>query len=164
MLNEISSNSIVFVDANIFIYHFLDVSEPCTNFLERVEMEDVEAYTSTVVTAEVLHRLMIAEVVEKHSVKPKDVVKFLKQNPEIISTLEKCENAIKEIPEFKVKILSVASEAIFQSKRLRKEYNLLTNDSLNLHVIKTNGLTDIVTNDSDFDGVEWLKVWKPEGI
>lgn len=106
-------------------------------------MEDIEAYTSTVVLAEVLHRLMVAEV---------------------ISTLEKCESAIKWIPEFKVKILLLSSEAIFQSKKLRKEYNLLTNDSLNLHVMKTNGLVDIVTNDSDFDGIEWLKVWKPGPI
>ncbi len=127
-------------------------------------MEDIEAYTSALVMAEVLHRLMIAEVVEMHDVKPQRAVKFLKQNPEIISTLEKCESAIKGIPEFKVKILSAASEAIFQSKKPRKQYNLLTNDSLNLYVIKTNGLTDIVTNDSDFDGIDWLKVWKPEPI
>jgi predicted nucleic acid-binding protein len=161
MLNKITSNSIVFIDSNIFIYHFLGASEPCTDFLERIEMEDIEAYTSTVVLAEVLHRLMIAEVVEKHGIEPHKVAKFLKQNPEIIPTLEKCENAIKEIPEFKVKILSIGSEAIFQSKKLRKEYNLMTNDSLNLHAVKINGLKDMVTNDSDFDKVEWLTVWKP---
>jgi predicted nucleic acid-binding protein len=130
MLKNIPSNTHVFVDSNIFIYHFLDVSVPCTNFLERIEMEDITAYTSTVVLSEVLHRLMIAEVVEK-------------------------------IPEFKVRILSVTSEAIFQSRRLRKEYYLLTKDSLNLYVMKTNDLKDMVTNDSDFDGVEWLNVWKP---
>ncbi len=113
MLNEIPSDSILFIDSNIFIYHFLGISESCTDFLERVEMEDIEAYTSTVVMAEVLHRLMVAEVVEKHGIEPQRVVKFLKQNPEVISTLEKCESAIKDIPEFKVKILSVASEAIF---------------------------------------------------
>lgn len=161
MLNKIPSNSIVFIDSNIFIYHFLGASERCTDFLERIEMGDIDAYTSTVVLAEVLHRLMIAEVVEKHGVEPSKVVKFLKHNPEIIPTLEKCENAIKEIPEFKVKILSIGSEAIFQSKKLRKEYSLMTNDSLNLYVMKTNGLEDIITNDSDFDEVEWLTVWKP---
>jgi predicted nucleic acid-binding protein len=161
MLNKIPSNSIVFIDSNIFIYHFLGASEPCTDFLERIEMEEIDAYTSTVVLAEVLHRLIIAEVVETHGIELSKVVKFLKQNPEIIPTLEKCENAIKEIPEFKVKILPIGSEAIFQSKKLRKEYSLMTNDSLNLHAMKINDLKNMVTNDSDFDKVEWLTVWKP---
>jgi len=161
MLKNIPSNAHVFVDSNIFIYHFLDVSMPCTDFLERVEMEDIAAYTSTVVLSEVLHRLMIAEVVEKHGIEPNKVVNFLKHKPEVVSTLENCERAIENIPEFKIKILTVSSEAIFQSRKLRTEYNLLTNDSLNLYVLKTNDLTDIVTNDSDFDRVGWLNVWKP---
>ncbi len=161
MLGKIPLNSIVFVDSNIFIYHFLDVSEYCTDFLERIELKEIEAYTSTVVLAEVLHRLMIAEVVEKYDVKPGRVIKYLKEKPEIIPALEKCEIAIKEIPEFKVKILTVTPETIFQSKNLRKKYNMLTNDSLNLCVMKANGLNEIATNDSDFDRVDWIKVWKP---
>jgi hypothetical protein len=38
----------------------------------------------------------------------------------------------------------------------------MTNDSLNLQVMKINGLNNIATNDSDFDRVDWLKVWKPQ--
>ncbi len=161
MIEEIPSNTRVFVDSNIFIYHFLDISESCTSFLERIEMRKIEACTSTVVLAEVLHRLMMAEAIEKYSIKSNNAVKYLKENPEIISTLEKCEIAIKEIPEFKVKILPITVESIFQSYNFRKKYNLLTNDSLNLYVMYINGLADIATNDADFDGVDWIKVWKP---
>ncbi len=161
MLEEISVNSRVFVDSNIFIYHFLDISESCTDFLERIEMREIEGYTSTTVLAEVLHRLMIAEVIEKYGVKSSNAVKYLKEKPEVISTLEKCEIAIKEIPEFRIKILLITAEAIFESKSYRKKYNLLTNDSLNLYAMKTSGLADIATNDRDFERIEWLKVWKP---
>ncbi len=161
MLKEIPLDTRIFIDSNIFIYHFLDVSESCSDFLERTERRKIESYTSTVVLAEVLHRLMIAEVVEKFGIKSSSVVKYLKEKPEVISKLEKCEIAIKEIPEFKVKILPITVEAIFQSHNYRKKYNLLTNDSLNLFVMYTNGLTDIATKDGDFDGVEWIKVWKP---
>ncbi len=160
MLEKIPLNSVVFVHSNIF-NHFLDISEYCTDFLERIEMKELEAYTSTVVLAEVLHRLMIAEVVEKYDVKPGRAMKYLKEKPEVIPALEKCEIAIKEIPEFRVKILSISPETIFQSKSLRKKYNMLTNDSLNLCVMKANGLTDIATNDGDFERVDWVKVWKP---
>jgi len=38
---------------------------------------------------------------------------------------------------------------------------MLTNDSLNLCVMKANGLNEIATNDSDFDRVDWVTVWKP---
>ncbi len=96
LLDEISSQTKVFIDSNIFIYHFLDVSESCTNFLERVERGYIDAYTSNTVLSEVMHRLMVAEVVEKYDVKPKGAIRFIKDNPEIIRTLEKCEDAIKE--------------------------------------------------------------------
>ncbi len=51
-----------------------------------------------------------------------------------VLTLEKCENAIEKIPQFGVKVLSVTVEAVFQSRELRRQYLLMTNDSLNLYV------------------------------
>ena len=161
ILRDLPSKSRVFIDSNIFIYHFLDISEPCTDFLERVELREIEAYTSTVVIAEVLHRLMVAELIKKYGVKSSKALKYLKERPEVLSELEKCEIAVKEIQAFRIKILSVPIDAVFQSENLRKEYYLLTNDSLNVYVMKINGLTDIATNDADFERVEWLKVWKP---
>ena len=94
-MKEIPGGTKIFVDSNILIYHFLGVSEACTDFLERVRIGDVEGYTSTIVLAEVLHRLMIAEAVEKYGVKPKKAVRLLKENPEIIPVLEKGERAIR---------------------------------------------------------------------
>ncbi len=41
MLEEIPSQTKIFVDSNIFIYHFLGSSESCTDFLERVEWLNV---------------------------------------------------------------------------------------------------------------------------
>ena len=36
----------------------------------------------------------------------------------------------------------------------------MTNDSLNLDVMRSNQLYDIATNDGDFERVEDIKVWK----
>ena len=161
MLEEISSRTKIFVDSNIFIYHFLGSSESCTDFLERAETGDIDAYTSTIVLAEVIHRLMVAEVIEKYDVELRGAVRFLKENPEVIPTLEKCENAVEKIPQFGVKVLLATVEAIFQSRELRRQYLLMTNDSLNLYVMRSNQLYDIATNDGDFERVEWIRVWKP---
>jgi predicted nucleic acid-binding protein len=108
-----------------------------------------------------MHRLMVAEVIEKYDIEPRGAVRFLKENAEVIPTLEKCENAIEKIPQFGVKVLLVTIEAVFQSRELRKQYLLMTNDSLNLYVMRSNQLYDIATNDPDFKRVEWIKVWKP---
>jgi len=160
-LDEIPAGTRVFVDSNIFIYHFLDISESCTSFLSRAESQDIVAYTSTIVLAEILHRLMIAEVVERYNLKPKDALEFLKK-AETIPSLEKAENAFKEIPRFNVKLLHLPEEAVFQSTELRRKYSLLTNDSLNLYSMLSNHLSDMATNDSDFERVKDIRVWKPK--
>jgi len=49
----------------------------------------------------------------------------------------------------------------FKVKSLEKKYYLLTNDSLNLHVMKSNKISDIATNDRDFERVDFIKVWRP---
>jgi len=161
-LEEIPSGTSVFIDSNIFIYHFLDISQSCTDFLCRVEDEEVVGYTSTVVLAEVLHRLMIAEVVEKYNTKSREAVRLLKEKPGIIPSLTKCEDAVRAIPRFNIAILTYSAEAVFQSRKLRLKYLLLANDSLNLQVMNLNNLADIATNDSDFERIGQIKVWKPK--
>jgi len=49
------SGSRVFIDANIFIYHFTHTSltAACTKFLQRVEVGDIEGITSVITLAEV---------------------------------------------------------------------------------------------------------------
>ena len=63
----------------------------------------------------------LIELIEKYDIKPNKAVQYLKEKPEVVPTLEKCETAVKKIPRFNVKILSVPIDAIFQSKELRKK-------------------------------------------
>jgi predicted nucleic acid-binding protein len=161
MLEEIPARSRFFIDSNIFIYHFLDLSEGCSNLLERAERKEIRACTSTVVLGEVLHRLMLSEAVEKYRIKPHQAIRYLKEHPESIISLEKCEMAVEEIPEFNVEILSMGGDAVFESRGLRKQYGLMTNDSLNLYSMNSRGLKIIATNDSDFDRIKGIEVWTP---
>ena len=163
-MQSIPQGTRIFIDSNIFIYHFLGQSESCRSLLEMAEDLEIRAYASAVVLAEVLHKLMLTEAAEKFGIKPHDVVCFLKRRPELIPELKKCEAAVGEIPDYNIEILPIEKEAIFESAELRKKHSLLTNDSLNLYAMKTNKLRYIATNDSDFDRVEWITVWKPELI
>jgi hypothetical protein len=49
-LHEIKSGAKVFIDANIFVYHFSKGSEfnkSCTDFLYRAETSQIHGFTST---------------------------------------------------------------------------------------------------------------------
>jgi len=76
-LIDINAGSEVFVDSNVFIYHFTGVSGECSDFLNRCERSELIAMTTVNVVLEVLHRLMMVEAVRKNLVKPPNVVKKL---------------------------------------------------------------------------------------
>jgi len=44
---------------------------------------------------------------------------------------------------------------------LSKRYRLLAMDSAHLAIMKRNQLTNLATNDADFERVADLKIWKP---
>ena len=58
------------------------------------------------------------------------------------------------------KLSSIPSNAkvLFEISR---GYSLLSSDAYIASFAKRYGITNIATNDSDFERVEWLKVWKP---
>lgn len=64
-LATLPSGARIFIDANIFIYHFTQapLTSAYTAFLQRVEAGDLHGITSIVAFAEVAHRLMILEAI-----------------------------------------------------------------------------------------------------
>ena len=67
-LSSIPSNAKVLFDTNIFVYSALDhqeYGESCTQAFQRVESKEIKGYVPTIVLNELLHRLMIAEVIKK---------------------------------------------------------------------------------------------------
>jgi len=104
---------------------------------------------------------MIAEIAENYKMNRREVNQFIKRCPSVISELERCEIAVRKISEFDIEILPIMSGVILESRNLRYEHKLMTNDSINLFLMKLTGLEDIASNDSDFDRVPWIKVWKP---
>ena len=44
---------------------------------------------------------------------------------------------------------------------ISKKYWLMATDAFHVTTMKRSGITNIATNDPDFERVEWIKVWKP---
>lgn len=161
---EIPDHSEVFIDANIFVYHFAgptEYTDLCTKFLQRVEDARLLGFTSTLALAEILHRLMIIEATTKLQIDPKAAIHYLKTHSLNVKNLAEHITIPEKIRAFGVKILSIDMEDILNSNKIKKAYGLLTNDAITVAVMNRYNLRNIATNDPDFEQVTDLVVWKP---
>jgi predicted nucleic acid-binding protein len=131
-LATLHSGSRIFIDANIFIYHFTrsPLTAACTAFLQRVEIGDIEGVSSVITLAEVAHRLMILEAIQKHGLQPHEAVRKLKGNPALVQQLSHYKVASELIPSFNVFIEAVTVTHLRSAQELSGTNGLLTNDSL----------------------------------
>lgn len=163
-LNELKTGENVFIDANIFIYNFCAQSAECREFLIRCAKKELTGYTSTLVISEVLHRLMVAEALQKGLINEKYSVKQLKEKPEIVKTLSTYNYDVKKILEMNISILELTKEYLNDSEKIRKEEGLLVNDSIIIASMRVLGFANLATNDNDFDRIKWLRIYKPSDI
>ena len=163
-LDEIKTDSEVFVDSNIFIYHFTGVSDECGNFLNRCEQRDLTAITSVNVILEELHRLMMVEAVKKNLVKPPNIVRKLNESPKKIKALNEYFLNTQKINEMGVAIRPVTFETVMKSHMVRMTYGLMVNDSIIAASMQEEGLNLLATNDTGFEKVDEILVYSPEDV
>ena len=164
ILADLQGGDSVYIDANIFIYHFGGKSAECRVFLGRCARREVLGYTSTATLAEVLHRLMMAEAIPRGPVNAKTAVKQLKEKPELVKQLTKYNEDVNQIGQMNLTILSLTPEVLTRSEAVRKREGLLTNDSFVVVFMHEHGLTKLATADADFERVPGLEVYKPNDL
>lgn len=163
-LQDIAPGQKVFIDANIFVYHFSKDSgfnKSCRDFLLKVESSEIHGFTSAAVILEATHRLMMVEATSIIESDIRNLPKYLKQNPEIAKKLTKHLAVPGKIASLNIEIVPVTLKAVEESQRFKAEYGFMSNDSLALLVMKELGLTALASNDSDFNRVEWLNIYLP---
>jgi len=163
-LDRIESGSEVFIDANIFIYHFTGSSLEGSDFLSRCEQGDLTGITSVHVLLEVLHRLMMIEAVRKDLVKSPNILKKLKKFPERIKQLNEYFINTLKIPEMNIVVKPVSLGTILTSQAVRAGYGLMVNDSLIVASMQEEGIKVIATNDDEFSRIKSLQVHKPTDV
>lgn len=164
IFKDLKKGDSIFIDANIFIYNFGAQSDECRKVLLRCARGELTGYTLTSVLSEVLHRLMIAEAIEKGYITDKNPVRRLRENPGIIKKLSTYIHDVERIKEMNINILTLTIDLLERSAKIRKSEGLLTNDSIIVAAIKDLGLSKLVTNDNDFDHIKWLRVYKPADL
>jgi predicted nucleic acid-binding protein len=160
-LKDIPQGIEIFIDANIFIYHFTGNSAECSEVLARCENGELNGVTSAIVAAEVMHRMMLAEASLKKLARAPQIVKKLKERPEIVCRLADYFVAVQAIFEIGIKVYPMTPELILNSQAIRSRYGLMVNDSLIAATMRDIGVEAIATNDDGFSRVDWIKVYKP---
>jgi predicted nucleic acid-binding protein len=154
----------VFVDANTLIYHF--APDPvfgisCSDLLIRIKRQEIRGFTSTHVVGEMAHRLMTLEAIKTLGWRGARIAKRLGKNPAEVQKLTAFRQAIREVPVFGIAVLTIPPDLLDAAAGISQAYGLLTNDALIVAVMHANILTNLASNDTDFDRVPGLTRYAP---
>jgi predicted nucleic acid-binding protein len=163
-LTELQPADSIFIDANIFIYHFSGQSAECRTLFERCARRELVGYTSTPVLAEVLHRLMVAEAIQQGLVTAKNAVQKLTEKPALVKQLHQYNENVSQIGQMNLVVASLTPAVLAASAELRKTEGLLTNDSLVVASMLDLGLTKLASADEGFERIARIQVYKPSDL
>jgi len=160
-LPELPAGQTVFLDANIFIYHFTGLSQECSSFLERCERGELWGVTAVHILLEVLHRLMMVEAVTKGLMTSGNVAKKLRKRPNVVKQLADYQAQTEAILEMGIEVVGLTADSLKLSYPYRHRDGLLVNDSLTAAVMEAEGILYLATAYPDFTRVEGLRIYSP---
>jgi predicted nucleic acid-binding protein len=164
VLTTIPDGVVCYLDATIFYYHLVDVpplSNDCSDLLARIEQGHVQSVTSSVALAEATHKVMLAEVVQRHGVDHRGLIARLKRHPDLLDGLTNHAQVAATVRSLRLPVEAITLELLARGADVSSQKRLLTNDALTLAVMEKLGVTILATNDDDFDAVEGITVYKP---
>jgi len=95
---DLGAGETIFLDANLFVYHF--VADPlygaaCSQFLQRVENQEIRGLTSTHVLTEMAHRIMTVEAIGAFAWPVAGIPRRLGQHPALVQQLAGFQQAVE---------------------------------------------------------------------
>lgn len=163
-LANLPRGSDVFLDANILIYAPSGKSGECKALLERCSREELSGITSFLVVSEVTHRLMCEEAVAAGFVEQKNASKQLAERPEIVKALTGYWADIERLLSLNLVFFSIDEQIIRGAQAVRRAAGLLNNDSILISCMKYLGIPYLASNDSDFQAIPSIFLYKPTDI
>ena len=173
-LSALPDGTRVFVDTNIFHFHFQGKSASCTALLRRIARGEVEAYVNMQVLVDLLHKLMVAEAIAKKCTKdgnPQGLKSFLKRCRGNPNPLVDYQAQFENVLAMGLHVLPINEKLLVATRREREQFYLMTGDSLHLGCMnrcilhrRKIPLSNIATMDGDFASIPGLTVWKPDEI
>ncbi|VVB94464.1 tRNA(fMet)-specific endonuclease VapC [uncultured archaeon] len=115
---------------------------------------------------EVLFKILIAEAsqhIEKFTLPGlKKEMKSSGFSSKVYKPVREYSDYLTELTYGGLEILTVDGGLVEKSTDLGLRYGLLTTDAIHLSTMKQYGIINVATNDSDFERVESITIYKPE--
>ncbi len=97
----------------------------------------------------------------------RDIKKKLKESDKefirsVYKPVKKYKDYLAELTNEGLHVAELNWQIAADSVVIGEKYGLLTSDAFHIATMKQNGIRHIATNDSDFDSVEFLTIWKPQ--
>lgn len=159
----LGSGSEILLDANILVYALSDRSRQCQELLHRCAIRDISGFTTVDVLSDVCHRLMIAEAAGLGLIH-KANASSLKGKSSVVRQLGSYWSRLTKAMSGNLAILPLDEFRFVRAHHLRKQHGLMTNDSIVLAAADVFGIELLASNDSDFDAIEWLTIYRPTDI
>lgn len=164
ILADLPASAAVFVDANTLVYHFEphpQFGPACTDLLERIENGELDGFISSHLVTEMAHRLMTLEACATFGWPFAGIAQRLKRDPARVQSLVRFRQAVQEVPGLGIQNLSIPPALLDAGAAVSQQFGLLSNDALAVAVMEQNGLTNLASNDADFDRVPWITRYAP---
>ena len=146
-------------------YHFAPdpvLGSRCSDLLIRIKRQEIGGFTSTDVVSEMAHRLMTLEAMNTHGWPAAGIVQRLRKHLVEVQQLSEFRIAIQEVPVVGIQVLTVPPDLLDAGAAISQSTGLLTNDALIVAVMQSHGLTNLASNDADFDRVPGITRYKPD--
>jgi predicted nucleic acid-binding protein len=85
----------------------------------------------------------------------------LRQEPAVLHSLNRFRLAVQTILQSRIQVVTVAPALIADAAAISQQTGLLSNDALIIAVMQSQGLTNLASNDADFDRVPGITRYAP---
>lgn len=160
-LSELTENSVVVLDSNIFIYADQLKSKECINLITRIVERELHGVLLAHVLAEVMHVFMIQEAQAKGEMRIASPAKYLSSKPGFVKGLYEYSEKAAKILKFGLQFENSIIQDFLSLPFLQRQYGLLTNDALIVAATQRLGITAIASADKCFSGIYGIQHYMP---
>ena len=159
----------IFVDANIFLFHAFahpQHGDAARRFLERIELGQVNAVTSTLVENEVLFKILLQEAASQLE-RPTiwNVRRALRTDPifreQVYRPAQQYLDYLRALTHKSLALVNVTAAHMRRAVDLGRQLGLLITDATHVATWQAHNIVHIATDDQDLWHVPGVTAWGP---
>ncbi len=133
-----------------------------TFFFSKIKNSEINGFVSPLVISEVFYKILLFEISKINNSDINETKLLLKKNPKPFINIKSPYLIIEELLDYQgLKIVEIGEAISRKSILLSNRYQLMPNDAMHVATCQFYDINNIATNDSDFERVDFLNIWKP---